>query len=211
MNAVFKNCGSAYDEIEKFEALFREFVGMRYALSHCNGTSTIPAAVLATGARRGKEVIVPSVTWHASIAPILHCNAAPVFCDVDLETFWVDPEDVRRKITPSTCAVIVTHVYGNQADMDVFREIVEGTDILLIEDASHAHGALWERKPVGSLGDIGCSSMQGGKAVTGIEAGVATRNHADLYGRMLARGDEPEISLFICSFVDRRIATRQRK
>ena len=95
--------------------------------------------------------------------------------------------------------------------MDVFREIVEGTDILLIEDASHAHGALWEGKPVGSLGDIGCFSMQGGKAVTGIEAGVATTNDADLYDRMLARGDEPEISLFICIFVDRRIATRQRK
>ena len=144
MNAVLDNYGSAYDEIEKFEAQFREFVGTRYALAHCNGTSTIHAAVFASGARRGKEVIVPSVTWHASITPILHCNAAPVFCDIDLETFCADPEDVRRKITPNTCAVIVTHVYGNPADMDVFREIVEGTDILLIEDASHAHGALWE-------------------------------------------------------------------
>ena len=211
VNAVLDNYGSAYDEIEKFEAQFREFVGTRYALAHCNGTSTIHAAVFASGARRGKEVIVPSVTWHASITPILHCNAAPVFCDIDLETFCADPEDVRRKITPNTCAVIVTHVYGNPADMDVFREIVEGTDILLIEDASHAHGALWEGKPVGSLGDIGCFSMQGGKAVTGIEAGVATTNDADLYDRMLARGDEPEISLFICIFVDRRIATRQRK
>ena len=188
VNAVLDNYGSAYDEIEKFEAQFREFVGTRYALAHCNGTSTIHAAVFASGARRGKEVIVPSVTWHASITPILHCNATPVFCDIDLETFCADPEDVRRKITPNTCAVIVTHVYGNPADMDVFREIVEGTDILLIEDASHAHGALWEGKPVGSLGDIGCFSMQGGKAVTGIEAGVATTNDADLYDRMLALG-----------------------
>ena len=94
VNAVLDNYGSAYDEIEKFEAQFREFVGTRYALAHCNGTSTIHAAVFASGARRGKEVIEPSLTWHASITPILHCNAAPVFCDIDLETFCADPEDV---------------------------------------------------------------------------------------------------------------------
>lgn len=78
VNAVLDNYGSAYDEIEKFEAQFREFVGTRYALAHCNGTSTIHAAVFASGARRGKEVIVPSVTWHASITPILHlqCRAS---------------------------------------------------------------------------------------------------------------------------------------
>ena len=79
----------------------------------------------------------------------------------------------------------------NPADTDVFREIVVGTDILLIEDASHAQGALREGKPVGLLGDSGCSTLQGDKAVTGIEAGVATTNDADLSDRMLARGDEP--------------------
>ncbi len=188
VNAVLDDYGSAYDEIEKFEEQFRDFVGTRYALAHCNGTSTIHAAVFASGARLGKEVIVPSVTWHASITPILHCNATPVFCDIDPETFCADPEDVRRKITPNTCAIIVTHVYGNPADMDAFREMVEGTDITLIEDASHAHGATWDGLSVGSLGDIGCFSLQGSKAVTGIEAGVATTNCPDLYDRMLALG-----------------------
>ncbi len=188
VNAVLDDYGSAYGEIEKFEAQFRDVVGTRYALAQCNGTSTIHAAVFASGARLGKEVIVPSVTWHASITPILHCNATPVFADVDPETFCADPTDVKRKITPNTCAIIVTHVYGNPADMDSFRDIVDGTDITLIEDASHAHGGTWDGQQVGSLGDIGCFSLQGSKAVTGIEAGVATTNCPDLYDRMVALG-----------------------
>lgn len=188
VNAVLDDYGSAYGEIEKFEAQFRDVVGTRYALAQCNGTSTIHAGVFASGARLGKEVIVPSVTWHASITPILHCNATPVFADVDPETFCADPTDVKRKITPNTCAIIVTHVYGNPADMDSFRDIVDGTDITLIEDASHAHGGTWDGQQVGSLGDIGCFSLQGSKAVTGIEAGVATTNCPDLYDRMVALG-----------------------
>lgn len=188
VNAVLDDYSNCYGEIEKFEDQFRDFVGTRYALAHCNGTSTIHAAVFASGAGLGKEVIVPSVTWHASITPILHCNATPVFCDIDPETFCADPEDVRRKITDNTCAIIVTHVYGNPADMDAFREIVEGTDITLIEDASHAHGGTWDGQQVGSIGDIGCFSLQGSKAVTGIEAGVATTDCPDLYDRMVALG-----------------------
>src|SRR5207244_2042435 len=116
---------------------------------------------------------VPSVTWHASITPILHCGATPVFCEVDPETFCADPEDVKRRITDRTCAIIVTHVYGNPANMDAFLDIVKGTRIKLIEDGSHAHGGLWDGKPLGSIGHIGCFSLQQSKAVTGIEAGVA--------------------------------------
>ena len=80
VNAVLDDYGSAYDEIEKFEEQFRDFVGTRYALAHCNGTSTIHAAVFASGARLGKEVIVPSVTWHA--ASPLFCTAMPRRCFV---------------------------------------------------------------------------------------------------------------------------------
>ena len=185
---VLDNFGSAYAELDAFEAEFRERVGTEYAVCMCNGTASLHAAVFAAGARAGKEVIVPSVTWHASITPILHCGATPVFCEVDPETFCADPVDVRRRITPRTCAILVTHVYGNPADMDGFRDLVEGTDIKLIEDASHAHGALWDGRPVGSLGHIGCFSLQASKAVTGIEAGVATTDDDELYDRMLALG-----------------------
>ena len=131
---------------------------------------------------------MPSVTWHASITPILHCGATPVFCDVDPETFCADPDDVARRITDRTCAIVVTHVYGNPADMDAFQGLVRDTDITLIEDASHAHGAMWDGRPVGSLGHIGCFSLQASKPVTGIEAGIITTDDDDLYDKMLALG-----------------------
>ena len=185
---VLDNFGSAYAELDAFEAAFRQCVGTKHALCMCNGTATLHAAIFAAGARAGREVIVPSVTWHASITPILHCGATPVFCEVDPATFCAAPADVRRRISPRTCAVVVTHVYGNPADMDALLDVVAGTEIKLIEDASHAHGALWDGRPVGSLGHIGCFSLQASKAVTGIEAGVATTDDDDLYDRMVALG-----------------------
>jgi perosamine synthetase len=188
VNRVMDDFGSAYDEIDKFEEEFRDAVDTKYALAMCNGTATVHSAIFAAGARQGREVIVPSVTWHASISPILHCGATPVFCDVDPDTYCADPADVRSRITPETCAIVVTHTYGNPADMDGFLDIVDGTDIKLIEDASHAHGATWDGRQVGSLGDIGCFSLQASKAVSGIEAGVATTNDPALYDRMLALG-----------------------
>ena len=188
VNAALDNFDSAYGELDKFEEEFRQMVGTRYALAMCNGTATIHSAVFASGAREGKEVIVPSVTWHASISPILHCGATPVFCDVDPRTYCADPEDVKSRITSKTCAIVVTHTYGNPADMDAFLEIVDGTDIVLIEDASHAHGAMWDGRQVGSVGHIGCFSLQGSKAVTGFEAGVATTDDPALYDRMLVLG-----------------------
>ena len=188
VNQVLDKVGEAYTQLDAFEEDFSSLVGTRHAISMCNGTATLHSAIFAAGARAGTEVIVPSVTWHASITPILHCGATPVFCDADPETFCADPDDVRKRITDRTCAIVVTHVYGNPADMDAFLEIVEGTDIVLIEDASHAHGATWDGKPVGSLGHIGCFSLQGSKAVTGLEAGVATTNDDALYDRMMALG-----------------------
>jgi perosamine synthetase len=188
VNDVLDDFDHAYDQLDLFEQEFRQFVGTRHAISMCNGTATLHSAIFAAGARNGKEVIVPSVTWHASITPVLHCGATPVFGDVDADTFCLDPADVARKMTERTCAIVVTHVYGNPADMDAFRDIVKGTDILLIEDASHAHGALWGDRQVGSLGHIGCFSLQASKPVTGVEAGVATTDDDELYDRMLALG-----------------------
>ncbi|HJN17012.1 MAG TPA: DegT/DnrJ/EryC1/StrS family aminotransferase [Armatimonadota bacterium] len=188
VNAALDDFNGAYAELDKFDEEYREYTGTKHALCMCNGTATLHSAIFAAGARAGTEVIVPSVTWHASITPILHCNATPVFCEVDPETFCADPEDVKSRITDKTAAIVVTHVYGNPADMDAFLEIVDGTDITLIEDASHAHGATWGGKMVGSVGHIGCFSLQGSKAVTGFEVGVATTDDDVLYDRMLALG-----------------------
>ena len=188
VNGALESGSAVYDQIEMFEAEFRDFVGTRFALAVCNGTAALHSAMFAAGAALGREVIVPSVTWHASISPALHCGASPVFADADPETFCIDPADVRRKLTDRTCAIVATHVYGNPANLDVLLDIVDGTDITLIEDASHAHGARWRGKQAGSVGHIGCFSMQASKPISGVEAGVAVTNDPHLYDRMAALG-----------------------
>ncbi len=171
-----------------FEQEFREFVGTKYALALCNGTAALHSALFAAGVRAGDEVIVPSYTWHASITPILHCGGTPVFCEVDPDTWTADAADVARRITPRTRAVVVTHVLGNPAEMDAIEAVTKPRGIVVIEDASHAHGATYDGRPVGSIGDVGCFSLQGSKAVTAIEGGMAATDDTDLYERMVVLG-----------------------
>jgi dTDP-4-amino-4,6-dideoxygalactose transaminase len=180
--------GDVYAPTEAFEREFAAFVGTRHALALCNGTAALHSALFACGVRAGDEVIVPSYTWHASITPILHCGGTPVFCEVDPRTWTADPEDVRRRITDRTRAVVVTHVLGNPADMDGILSVARPRGIKVVEDASHAHGATWRGRQVGALGDVGCFSLQRSKAVTAIEGGVATTDDADLYEKMAVLG-----------------------
>ena len=174
--------------IARFERRFAELTDTTYALAMNSGTATLHSAYLAVGVKPGTEVIVPSYTWFASATPILQCGGTPVFCDIDERTLTADPDDVARRITPRTRAMCVVHVWGNPAAMDRFVELARRHDISLIEDCSHAPGATYRQRPVGSWGDIGCFSLQGQKAVTGGEAGVAVTNDATLFDRMLALG-----------------------
>src|SRR5439155_921446 len=120
--------------------------------------------------------------------PILQCGGTPTFCDVDARTLTADPDDVERHITPRTRAICVVHMWGNPAPMDRFVEIARRHGVALIEDCSHAHGASYRRQPVGSWGDIGCFSLQGVKAVSGGEAGIAVTDDPLLFDRMLVLG-----------------------
>lgn len=174
--------------IEEFETAYKAFAATRYALTMTNGTATLHSAYFAVGVGPGTEVIVPSYTWHASITPILHCSATPVFCDVEPDTLVADPEDIERRITPRTRAICVVHTWGNVCDMERVCAIAKKHGLAVIEDASHAHGATFQGRPVGSWGDIGCFSMQGAKAVSGGEAGVATTNDPLLFDRMVLLG-----------------------
>jgi perosamine synthetase len=124
--------GSVYAPTAQFEQEFASFTGAKHAVAMCNGTATIHSALFACGVRAGDEVIVPSYTWHASITPIIHCGGTPVFCEVDPETFTADPEDIARKITPRTRAVVVTHVLGNPAKMDAILEVTRPRGIRVI-------------------------------------------------------------------------------
>lgn len=174
--------------IAEFESAFRDLVGTRYVLAMNSGTAALHSAYFAVGVGPGTEVIVPSYTWHATITPILHCAATPVFCDIEPETLVADPRDIARKVTERTRAICVVHTWGNVVDMDPVLEIARKHHLSVIEDASHAHGAKYHGRPVGSIGDIGCFSLQGAKAVSGGEAGVATTNDPELLDRMILLG-----------------------
>jgi dTDP-4-amino-4,6-dideoxygalactose transaminase len=180
--------GDGSGVIGELERDFAKMVGARYALAQNNGTSCLHSAFFAAGVGFGDEVIVPSYTWHASISPIMHCGGTPIFCDIDPRTHTADPRDIERKITQRTKAVAVTHVYGNIAEMDAIMEVANAHNLIVIEDASHAHGGKYDGKPVGSIGQIGCFSLQGSKPVTGGEAGIITTNDTELYERILILG-----------------------
>jgi dTDP-4-amino-4,6-dideoxygalactose transaminase len=174
--------------IDKFENRFARLTNTRYALLMNSGTAALHSAYMAAGVKPGDEVLVPTYTWFASAAPILQCGGIPVFCDIDSNTLTLDPDDAARRITKRTRAICVVHVWGNPAALDRMRKLADERGLVLIEDASHAHGATYQDRPVGSWGHIGAFSLQGVKAVSGGEAGVAVTDNPVYYDRMLALG-----------------------
>jgi perosamine synthetase len=175
-------------EIAEFEQRFARLTGSSHALAMNSGTAALHSAYFAVGVRPGTEVIVPGYTFFATAAPILQCGGRPVFCDIDPATLLADPGAAERCITPFTRAICVVHLWGNPAPMDRFVEIARRHQLALIEDCSHAHGALYRGRPVGSWADIGCFSLQGPKAVSGGEAGIAVTDDPVLFDRMLVLG-----------------------
>jgi dTDP-4-amino-4,6-dideoxygalactose transaminase len=174
--------------IGRLEEQFCRLTGADFALTMNSGTATLHSAYFAAGVKPGDEVIVPSYTFYASAAPILQCGGIPVFCDIDPKTLTIDPEDVERRIGPKTKAVCAVHVWGNPARLDRLVQICRDHGLVLIEDCSHAHGATYQGRSVGTWGDIGCFSLQAQKAVCGGELGIAVTNNARFYDRMLALG-----------------------
>lgn len=174
--------------IAEFEKRFAELTHTKHALTMNSGTAALHSAYFAVGVGPGDEVIVPSYTFFASAAPILQCGGTPVFCDIEERTLTADPVDVERRITARTRAICVVHLWGNPAAMQRFVEIARRHDLALIEDCSHAHGAGYRGRPVGSFGDVGCFSLQGPKAVSGGEAGIAVTDDPVLFDRMLLLG-----------------------
>lgn len=167
--------------IGRFESGFADYVGSAGAASVCNGTVAIHLALAALGIGPGDEVIVPTLTYVASVNTILQAGARPVFVD-SLEATWqVDPEDIRRKLTPRTRAVMVVHLYGHPCDMDPILRICAEHGLLLVEDCAEAFGTLYKGRHVGTFGDVGTFSFFGNKTITTGEGGmVVARDKAVL-------------------------------
>lgn len=167
--------------ITEFEKRFAEFVGTKYALTTSNGTTALHLALVSLGIKEGDEVIVPDLTFVATANAVTYTGAKPVFADVDPETWCIDPEDVKKKITSKTKAIIPVHLYGHPADMDAINEIAKEYGLFVIEDAAEAHGAEYKGKKVGSLGTCGVFSFYGNKIITTGEGGMITTDNEELY------------------------------
>jgi len=174
--------------VAEFEEKFRKYIGAEYSLALCNGTSCLQSAIFGVGVEPGDEVIVPSFTFWASAAPIVAANAVPVFCEVDSDTHCIDPVDLEKKITPKTKAIMVVHCWGTPADMDPIMAIAKKYNLKVVEDCSHAHGAIYKGKKVGTIGDIGCFSLQGSKLMVAGEGGIMVSNNRNYIERATALG-----------------------
>ena len=174
--------------VTAFENNFALYIGKKFGLTFCNGTSSIEAALFALGVGEGDEVLVPSCTFHASIDPIVNLGATPVFVDVKVNSFIISLDDLVDKITKKTKCIIVVHPFGYVADMEKILKISKEYNLVLLEDVSHAHGAKFAQRMAGSYGHISCFSLQGAKAIAAGEGGVAVTDDKDLYSRMSMYG-----------------------
>lgn len=181
---------SLYDRsgiFEQFENSFAAYHEKDYALLTSSGTAAIHSMFIAAGFEEGDEVICPAYTFFATVTPLLFTGAKPVLCDCDINGN-IDPQEIEQKITPKTKGIVITHMWGIPCQMDRIVEICRKHKLLLLEDCSHAHGARYNRKTVGSFGDMAAWSLQGPKNVSGGEGGIMVTNNEEFYYRALLFG-----------------------
>ncbi len=171
--------------VEALEKKICEVTGARYAVVVANGTAALHLAALAAGFSKGDEVIVSSITFAASSNCVLYCGAKPVFADIDPHTYNVDPEAVRRLVTPRTKGIVAVDFTGQSVEQDALREICREHGLVYIEDAAHAIGTRYKGTPIGSIADMTCFSFHPVKTVTGGEGGAITTNDEQLYRKLM--------------------------
>lgn len=179
---------SGIDITLQFEAEFAAWQGAKHALCCCNGTASLLAAMFGVGLGAGDEIIGPAMTYWASVLPALQLRATPVLADIDPHTFCINPDDLERRITPRTKAVVIVHQFGHPCDMDRILPIVKKHGLKLIEDLSHAQGGLYKGKRLGSFGDVAAMSLMSGKSFAIGEGGMLTTDSRQIYERAVAFG-----------------------
>ena len=167
--------------VKQFEDSFAEKFGAKYALACTNGISSLHLALASMGVGVGDEVIVPAHTFIGSAIPIVMANAIPVFADIDVETFNIDPAALKKAITPRTKAVVVVHLNGLPAPMEEIMTIAQEHGLKVLEDACQAHGAYYKGKAAGTIGDAGCFSFFEDKVMTTGEGGMLITDSYEIY------------------------------
>lgn len=179
---------SGTDVTQEFEKDYAAWHGMEYAVAHSSGTGALQAAMWACGVGVGSEIIAPSLTYWATCLPAFSLGATVVFAEVEPHSLCLDPKDIEHRITERTKAIVPVHYCGYPADMDPIMEIAEKHGVKVIEDVSHAHGARYKGRLVGTIGHCNAMSTMSGKALAVGEGGFALTNDRLLYERVIAWG-----------------------
>jgi len=166
-------------EVEMFEKEFAEYIGVKHAVAVSNGTTALYLLYQAVGIGEGDKVAGPALTFVATASAAAMLRAKPVFVDIDLRTYTVDPDSLSEVLSEEVKAVVPVHLFGHPADMDKIAEVVEGK-ALVLEDAAQAHGAAYKGAKVGSLGDAAIFSFYATKNITSGEGGIVTTNRLDV-------------------------------
>ena len=170
--------------VTRFEEMFSDYCETSYGVATSNGTVALHLALTALEIGAGDEVIVPNLTFAATINAVLYTGATPVIVDVDPISWCIDPAKIREALSEKTKAIIPVHIYGQPCNMTAICDIAKENDLYIIEDCAEAHGARWNGRKVGSFGDISCFSFYGNKVITTGEGGMCVTNNAELNEKM---------------------------
>ena len=167
-------------KIKEFEALCREYFGVKHAIAMNSATACLHASVPAVGVQPGEEILVTPYSMSCSATCALMTNALPVFVDIDENNFAIDPKKIEEKITPKTKAIVVVHLFGGPADMDGIMEIAKKHNLKVIEDCAQSPGGTYKGKLLGTIGDCGLFSFTETKNVTSGEGGILITNDDEI-------------------------------
>lgn len=170
--------------ITTFEEMFSDYCGVKYGVATSNGTTALHLALVALGIGKGDEVIVPDITFAATINAVIYTGAKPVIVDIEESSWCIDPIRIEEAITTRTKAIIPVHIYGQPCNMEQIGIIAKRNGLYIIEDCAEAHGAEWNNKKVGSFGVISCFSFFGNKVITTGEGGMCITDSRELNEKM---------------------------
>lgn len=176
-------------KVYNFEHEFAQYCGVKHALAVSSGTGAIMIAALALGLEPGDEVIVPAYTFVASYSALIFLGLAPVLAEID-ESLTIDPQDIRRRITPRTKAIMPVHMLGNPCDMDAIMAVAREHGLIVLEDACQAAGGVYRGRKLGTIGRMGAFSLNVFKTITAGDGGVLITDEPELYERSFGVHDQ---------------------
>ena len=173
-------------EVQKFELNFRKYIDIKYCVSLGNGTDALEIAVQSLNLKKKSEIIVPANTWISTAEAVVTNGHKLVFCDVDMNDYSICLKDLKKKINSRTRAIIPVHLYGIASNIKAIKKMVGMKNIKIIEDCAQAHGATYDKKKTGSMGDVGCFSFFPGKNLGAFgDAGALVTNSKKIYTHAL--------------------------